>query len=144
MKEFFSQRGFVITVDSFLGVTLLFLLIVLSFFYLSQTAINSWNTIDLRDAVFDEATVLEKSLVLETAVNQSSSEGILSSLDSTQASYCFEVSILNPDDFSIAINALKTGCIKHADESFSFEKTLVVNSNGTVSFYVARIEGWSK
>ena len=144
MEKFFSQKGFVITVDAFLGATLMFLLVILSFVYLSQTSMDSWNTVDLRNAVFDEANVLEKSLVLETAVKQSSSEGILSSLNSTQAFYCFEVSVLNPNDFSIVINALKTGCIKRSTDSFSFEKTLVVNSNGIVSFYIARIEGWSR
>lgn len=139
-----QEKGFVITVDAFLSSTLILLLIILSFFYLSNTSLNSWNIVDLKNIVFDCASVLEKSLTLESAVKQSSSEGILLFLNNTPNRYCFEVVILNPADLSPVVDVLKAGCTKYSDEIISYERALVVKNSSSTSFYLARVEGWVK
>jgi hypothetical protein len=137
-------RGFVITVDAFLGVTLILLFAVLAFFYMSKVSLNSWNTIDQRNLVFDEASILEKSLALENSVINSSSEEILSFLNQTPQGYCFEVTIYSSPDLSPKIHSIKTGCVKSADEYISIDRSFVVRDSDSVSYYIARVSGWSK
>ena len=144
MGKSFSSKGFVITIDAFLSVTLVLLFIILSFFYLSQISINSWDSIDLKNTIYDSSNVLEKSLVLENAVKSLSSEEILVNLNETSKSYCIQLSILKQSDLSPLIVALKSGCQKLTDQLFSYERTLVVKSDSNFSFYVVRTEGWVK
>ena len=101
----------------------------ISFFYLSNTSLNSWNVVDLKNIVFDSSSVLEKSLALESAIKQSSSEGILLVLNNTPDRYCFEVAILNSADLSPVVNVLKAGCIKYSSEIISYERGLVVKTD---------------
>ncbi len=139
-----NNKGFVITVDAFLGATLILLFIIISFFYLSQVSLTSWNLIDLRNIVNDEAAVLEKTMTLEYSVNQSSSDALLSKLNESAMNVCFEVTITNPVTSLPVVHAVKTGCVKNASEVASIERSFVVNDGNSVSFFVARIEGWVK
>ncbi|MFA5931468.1 MAG: hypothetical protein WC821_04115 [archaeon] len=141
---FNARKGFIITVDAFLSVTLILLLVILSFFYLSSTSLDSWNVVDLKNIVFDCASVLEKSLALESAVKQSSSEGILLILNNTPNRYCFEVSVLDSTNLSPIITVLKAGCVKYSTEIISYERGLVVKTDMDTSFYLARVAGWVK
>lgn len=142
-KERFAQKGFLITVDAFLSVTLMLLLITASLFYLSQAKVDSWNTVDLKSAVTDLSTILEKNLVFEDSIKQSSSELLLEKLNNSSSKYCFSTTIYN-SSLSIFMSAVKTGCTKNSEEILSTERVIVVNSSGTISFYVARIDGWFK
>ncbi len=143
-KRFVDSRGFVITVDSFLGATLILLFIIISFFYLSNVSLSSWNQVDLRNIVNDEAAVLEKTLALEYAVNQSSSDVLLSMINESAPNICFEVTIIDPSTSLPLVHSLKTGCVKNASEVASVERSFVARSSGSVSFFVARVEGWIK
>jgi hypothetical protein len=137
-----SNKGFIITIDSFVSVTLMLFIIVASFFYLSQVSLTSWNSVALRNAVFSELAVLEKDSILERAVVQSSSEELLSALDLSPQNYCFEVVVFDENVSSPLVHALKTGCVKTAKETVSAERTFVVVENESASFYVARGIGW--
>jgi hypothetical protein len=139
-----NDKGFVITVDAFLGATLILLFIIISYFYLSQVALTSWNLVDLRNIVNDEAAVLEKTMALEYSVNQSSSDVLLSKLNESSMNICFEVTIINPSTALPVIHAMKTGCVKNASEVVSIERSFVVNEDDRVSFFIARVEGWIK
>ena len=72
------NKGFIITTDAFIGLTLLALITVISFFYLSTVVQSSWNTVDLINLARDEATVLEKQQIFENAIKQSSADLLLS------------------------------------------------------------------
>jgi len=140
-----EEKGFVLTVDSFLSVTLIILFILLSFFYLTKTSVSSWNVVDLRLIVGDEIAVLEKSGLLEDAIKQSSSEMILSALNDTPNSYCFSLTVY---DYSSAlapiINSVKSGCAEKGDEVSSVERSIVSRNSSDINFYIARLEGWVK
>jgi len=139
-----NLRAFIITVDSFLGTTLMFIFLALSFFFLSQISLSSWNNVDLRNAVGDEAAILEKNLVLENAVNQSSSEAISAALNSIPGNYCFEAVVLDASDSSLVMDATKAGCIKSSSSVFALNRAFVVRNSSSVSFYLVRLEGWIK
>ena len=138
-----SQKGFIITVDSFLGVTLILLLCTLSFFFISKVSLTSWNSIDLRNSVLDSASIIEKSLSAEESLLQSSSEEILGLINDTPDNYCFEVSILS-SELAIYQHTQKSGCTKLSDEIFTAERTIPLKSESGTSFYILHVEGWLK
>jgi|GEM_PF-1091783 len=137
----FSERGFVITVDAFLSVVVTTLLVLLAFFYLSWVSSDSWNVVDLKNIVSDEASVLEKNATFEDSVLRNSSELLEISLNSSPDPYCFEATIFN-SSLSPVIHALKAGCSKTATQIISSERTIVVRDDAGSSFYFARVEGW--
>ena len=142
-KIFFATRGFIITVDSFIGGTLLFFFVIISFFYLSKTTFSSWDFVDLKIMVFDQLSVLEKNLVLENSIEQGSSELLLSAINATPNNYCFEIVVFD-SNLAPVLHALKGGCVKDSSEVIGLDRTVVVNNSPALSFYVARIEGWLK
>ena len=58
-------KGFIITIDSFIGLSMLAFIIVISFFYLSTVSQTSWNTVDLIDTTRDEVVVLKNNKFLK-------------------------------------------------------------------------------
>lgn len=139
------NRGFLISLDAFLSLTINMLLIFMAFFYLSQISTTSWNSVDLKLIVMDQLAVLEKSGTLESSVKQKSSEPILSSLNMTPYPLCFEVLVFNDENLSVpAIHVVKAGCQKNFTELSVVERALVVVHNSDVNFLIARVSGWKK
>ena len=139
------NKGFIITTDAFIGLSMLAFIIVISFFYLSTVSMTSWNTVDLINLTRDEITVLEKQLVLEDAIKQSSADLILSKINATPDAYCFELSIFSGTNLDVPVlYALKTGCTKNYSQLVAADRTFVVNSDTNVEFYIAKLGGWYK
>jgi len=139
------NKGFIISTDAFLGLSMLAFIIVISFFYLSTVDQSSWNTVDLIDLTRDEITFLEKQQILENAIKQSSADLILSNLNATPNSPCFELSIFSETNLSVPmLYALKTGCTKNYSQLVVADRTLVVNTDTNVQFYIAKLGGWYK
>lgn len=138
-----NNKGLFISTDSFVGLTLVFILILTSLIFLSQVSFNSWNSIDLISATRDLSSVLEKTTVLENSIKQNSSELISSTLISTPISFCFEVTIFNSTNLDLPIiSTIKPGCVKYSNEISSVERTIVLNQNNGLEFYIARVSGW--
>jgi len=139
-----KQKGFIITSDSFLGLTLLAFFLLVSFFYLSQINTYSWNSVDLVNSARDLSTILEKNSILSDAISQESAGTIVSVLNSTPAAFCFEVTIFQSTSTAIPfMNATKNNCNKGSAELVSINRTVVLNNSSSV-FYVARVEAWAK
>jgi hypothetical protein len=139
------SKGFLISLDSLLSLTVNMLLISMAFFYLLQVTTTAWNSVDLKLIVMDQLAVLEKSGTLENSVRQESSEPILSSINMTPHSLCFEVLVFNGENLSVpVIHAVKVGCQKSFTELTAVERTLVMVDNSDVNFLVARVSGWNK
>ncbi len=138
-----NQKGLFLSTDAFVGLTLVFVLILTSMVFLSQVSFNSWNSIDLINAARDEGVVLEKTLILEQSIKQNSSEHLVQALITTPESLCFEVNVFRKEDLLLPImNAIKPNCVKYYKEISSTERTIIVNDNGVVLFYIARIGVW--
>jgi hypothetical protein len=147
MKNKFNprQKGFILSSDAFLGLTLLALLIVVSFGYISQINPSVWNNIDLINAGRDLSITFKKSDVFTNAIKLSSAELLFDKLDSTPNSFCFEVNIFAESNLDVPIiNAMKAGCIKSFDEFVVINNSLVVNNNDEVSFYLVKVGVWYK
>lgn len=138
-----NNKGLFISTDSFVGLILVFILILTSMVFLSQVSFNSWNSIDLINAVRDEATVLEKNRVFEDSIKQNSSEVISLALVNSPSTFCFEVNIFRSSDLELPlISTIKPGCVKYSKEISSLERTIVINQGGIINYYLARVSGW--
>ena len=139
------SKGFIISTDAFIGLSMLAFIVLISFFYLSTVSLNSWNTVDLINLTRDEASVLEKQFVFENAVKQSSADLILSKINATPDSHCFEVSIFAETNLNVpTIYALKTGCTKSYDQLVVANRTFIVNTDTNIGFYIAKLGAWYK
>jgi hypothetical protein len=138
-----SNKGFIITVDSFLGITLVAVFMILALVYLSLIRLDSWNSVDLKDSCSDLVSIMEKKGVIIDALLSSSSERISLVLNSTPSNKCFELIIFD-DSSNNVIHSIKTGCVKNSTSVFSVERSIVLNDGSSVSFFVARINGWFK
>jgi hypothetical protein len=140
-----QSKGFVITTDAFIALTLLFILAVVSFFFISNTSIESWNNVDLVLASRDESALLEKSLALENAVLRDSTEPITELINASPQAICLEVSVFSQSDLNTPVMyALKASCTKSFSEVVVSQRSFVVNNGSSVNFFVARIGAWYK
>jgi len=140
-----KSKGFVITTDAFIALTLLFLFTIVSLFFVSNVSMNAWNSVDLSLASRDEAAVLEKSLSFESAVLWGSAEPIVSIINASPEAYCFEVALYSESDLNTPVLfALKSGCVKSFSEISVSQRSVVVNSGNDLSFFVARVGAWYK
>ena len=145
LHNIFGCKGFILTSDAFLGLTLLALLIVVSFGYVSQINPMVWNNVDLINAGRDVSITFEKSNVFENTIKQSSSELLLDKLDATPNSFCFEINIFEEANLTVPkINVMKAGCTKSFDEFVVVNSSLVVNNNDDVEFYLVSVGVWYK
>lgn len=136
--------GFVITVDAFMGITLLFGLVLLAFFFISQSGLLAWNAVDLRAAVNDEAVSLQKSLVLENAIKQSSSELLSSALNSSVGVMCFDASVTDLWTSQPVLYAIKNGCGASSGDVLVVNRAIAVRTDAGISFYLVKVGGWVK
>ena len=131
--------------DAMISLTLFFFLVMVSFFYISQMSVTAWDSADLLNAARDQATVLEKSGALASAVQQGSSGEMLVVLNSTPGVFCFEVTVFGSSNFyDPEIHVIKSGCTKSYSTMVSSERSFAVRDGAQVSFYVARVDGWFK
>ncbi len=135
-----NKKGFVISTDSFLGLTLLSLIIIFSLFYLSQLNVFAWDSVNLIDSARDVSVVLEKSGVFENSVKLGSSELLLEQLNATPQRICFEVIIFDKNSLNPLLISTKAGCLVQNFQRFSINRSFIVDSN----FYLSKIEVWYK
>jgi hypothetical protein len=140
---FLKDKGFVLTTDAFIGVTLLALLMLTSLSFVSQIELNSWNFINLLSSTRDLSIVLEEDDVLKNAVLQNSSEALLNSINSTPSNLCFEVSVFEENNSVPVLSGVKAGCIKSFSDLIIINNSFVIRSND-IGFYFSKIEGWVK
>jgi hypothetical protein len=134
------NKGFIISTDSFLGLTLMAFIILIAIFYISIISLDSWNSIDLINTSRDEIALLEKNNVLKNSITQASNELIIEKLNETTQNICFEVSIYEYGNTFPDLIAKKSGCVKNTDELFIVNRSFVTDTN----FYTAKIESWYK
>lgn len=142
-KNNFNEKGFIITVDSFLALTLVAVFVIVAFGFISLVRIDSWNSVDLKNSSSDVSSILKSTGTINNALLGSSTEGILEILNNTPGNICFESMVFDSDS-NIVLHSIKTGCIKNSTQVFSSERLIVLNDSGTISFFISRINGWFK
>ena len=152
MDKFNANKGFFFTIDSFIALTFISAVILLSLFHISNVRLDSWNSIDLRYATNDLLVVLEKSGSLDSAFKEkggeiitSSALPILADLNNTSQAYCFELIIFKNGDVSNPVfHVIKPNCSKESVEFASVERPLVIVKDNLIETYTARLGGWRK
>ena len=139
-----SNKGFIITSDSFLGFTMIVLISLIALSYLSQLNTNTWNNVDLINSGRDLSIVLEERDIFKDSIAQQSSELLFESLNATQNSYCFEISLYEDNESVPKIVAVRTGCTKNFTELIVINRSFVIDSNNSITNYYAKIEVWYK
>ncbi len=138
-----NKKGFFITLDSFFAITLLMLLVLLAYFYVSGAQQESWNSVDLKNFSYDYLSILERNDLIENAILQGSSSLLQNEINNSPEKLCLELSIYEESNFSEPIvYALKSNCTKYYSNFTSVERTIVVFSDSDAQFYVARLGGW--
>ena len=148
------DKGFFFTVDSFLALTFVTAVVLLSLFHMSHVQLDSWNSIDLRYASNDLLVVLEKSGNLENsfklnsagdAIVPASSLIVLEDLNNSPQAYCFELLIFRNGDQDIPeFHVLKPNCDKESFEFASVERPLVIVKGDIIQSYTVRLGGWRR
>ena len=147
-----NKKGFFFTVDSFLALTFVTAIVLLSMFHMSNVQLDSWNSIDLRTATNDALIVMEKSGALDSAFQEDSGEiitasaiPILEDMNRTSQAYCFELVIFEGGDVSKPVfHVMKPDCSKESTEFASVERPLVIVKGDLIENYIVRLGGWRK
>ncbi len=147
-------KGFFFTIDSFLAITFISAIILLSFFHMSSVQTSSWSLVDMRVVTNDVLLFLEnkgsfddsfKINASEDEIIVASGRGILGDLNNVSDIYCFELfifedgNILNP-----VLYVLEPSCSMGVSEIFSIERPLVIIKEDIVQNYIVRLKGWKK
>jgi len=137
------MRGFVISFDALLALTLLLIVLLLTNSYLSGVEFGAKNSLTLKQNAMDIATVLEKSGEFEWAVQNNKVNQIRSYINKLPNSVCAEVKIFSDNDYSTpALSVLRPGCTKDFDDSATINRGFVERSSGNTNFYVGRVITW--
>lgn len=140
-----SKKGFILSTDAFLGLALMFIVVLVSYAYINQSSNNTWSSLDLVSFARDEAAVLEKSLALKNSILSSSAEPILEYISFAPDAYCIEVNIFSSSNLvSPIITATKPGCTKSFSNIAFVDRTVVVNSGSSINYYIAKVGVWFK
>ena len=137
------KKGFVFSIDSLIALSVTLALLVISASYLALVKDSALPSAFLKDFSMDAVTVLEKTGLLESAVDTNSSTGIAFFLNRLPQNICIEVNIFNESDTEKAImTVLKNGCTANYEEKSSLKRSFLAGSEP--SFYIAKVSAWYK
>ena len=140
-----GKKGFVITLDAFLSLVLVLVLVFAAYSAISGTTATAWDTVQLKTLAQDEATVLQKSRAADAANFVWSGMDLVEIMNVSPVRVCFESSILYGPDRSVLVHALKTGCVKNASEIVAVERSFVtigVSDPSLIANDIIRVEAW--
>ena len=138
-----KEKGFIISFEALIALLVFAVLIGASVFYLGQVAPEARNSQLLKETAEDALTVLDKTTVLQNAINSGSSSGISSFLARLPYNRCAEVLIYSDTDLNtVALSTLRQGCEKTFSELATVKRDFFTESNGNLDFYIAELNMW--
>jgi len=136
-----NNKGFVISIDAMLALSVMLVLFIAAAFYLAQVKSSATPSLFLKEFSMDTGMVLEKTSLLKNAIEKNSSTELSSFLNKLPKNVCLEVSIFNKDNLESAeITVLKSGCNADYSEKTSIKRGFLAGS--PPEFYIARISAW--
>lgn len=137
--------GFVVSLDALVAATLLFSILLVSFFYFTHIPAQAQNTAILKKTASDLLTVLEKNGELERAVQQDSASGIENFWAPLSSAVCVKIMVFSQNDFSQPVlSATRSTCTENFSNSATLNRSFVVQNGFNARFFVARITAWQK
>jgi len=138
-----GKKGFVISFDAVIALLLLTSLIVAATSYLSTVEFKAGNSLSLKEITMDSLTVLEKSGKLEKAISTDKSSEVRAFLNKLPYNVCADLRVYSGNDLSNhEFLVLRPGCKQNFKESATIERSVVVESGGNVSIYLAELRAW--
>jgi len=137
------KRGFLISFDGILSISVAFVFFLTAIFYLSGVESSSRQSSYLKDFSMDIASVLEKSGDLESAIDNNSVGPIESFLNRTPKNVCTQLRLFDKDDTSNSVMIVrKNGCLDDYTERTALKRSFFVESKD--EFYLAEVNSWFK
>ncbi len=138
-----KEKGFIISFEAIIALLVFAVLIGTSVFYLEQSVPEARNSLLLKETASDTLTVLDKTTILQDAIDNRSSLGINSFFARLPYNKCAEVIIYNESDLNTAIlSVLRQDCEKTFDELATVKRGFFIESNGNLDFYIAELNMW--
>ena len=139
-----KHKGFIISFDGMLALSVTLILFIAAAYYLARVESSAVSSVSLREFSMDVATVLEKSEMLERAVERDSAAEIRSLVNKMPESICLEVKIYSSDDLENAdIIVLRGGCTAEYEERTSAKRSFLAGS-WNPSLHLAEVGAWYK
>ena len=138
-----SGKGFIISLDALVALSILLSVLMLSSFYLGQAQYSAANSLILKENAADILSTLEKNGALEEAVATDKPAPIRSFLNKLPDSICADLSIYGSTDLNSAVmDVLRPGCRKNFTDSATLNGSFIVQEGSDANFYIARAMVW--
>jgi len=138
-----NEKGFIISFEALIALLVFAVLISTSIFYLSQVVPEARNSLLLKETAADALTVLDKTTVLQNAIDSGSSSDISSFLARLPYNMCTEVLIYSNTDLNtVVLSTLRPGCEKTFNELATVKRDFFTENNGNLEFYMAKLNMW--
>ena len=138
-----SGKGFVISFDGLLALSVTLILFIAAASYLARVESSAVSSVSLREFSVDVAAVLEKSGMLERAVERDSVAEIRSFVNKMPEGVCIEVKVYGSGDLENAgIIVLRSGCTAVYEEKTSAKRGFL--AGGSPSLHMAEVSAWYK
>jgi hypothetical protein len=136
------NKGFVLTMDSFLAITFISIIAIVSISLISQISFDTWDDIQLINLTKDEISILKKTNSFQNSILQNSSSPITNELNKTPNKYCFDFEIYEINSSFPLLNGTKRGCSKKSNSIVSSTTTIILNTSNDIGYYIVTINGW--
>lgn len=138
------KNGVLISLDALLALTLLFSIILISFFYFNNIFQTPDYTI-LKKTAIDVSTVLEKNSALENAIRDNDFSDVFAFFDLLPQNTCIKISVFEETDLqNPVLEETRTGCTQDLSNSATLNRSILVSQSLNADFYLARTIVWFK
>lgn len=139
-----TNRGIIHSMDALLSLLIVLVVVFTVNYYVNSSALNDSQQSDwLKQMSVDVGTVLEKNGRASTAIQNNNVSVIRTYLNQLPHAWCVDVSIFSNNDLNSAILAVvRPSCKTDASEYAVTNRSIVVTSGSSVSFYVMKVKAW--
>ena len=140
-----QKKGFIISLDALVALLVFAVMLGSSAFYFGQVRFEAGGSVLLKEVASDALTVLDKTNVLQNAVEEGTGSEIRSFLGRLPYNQCAEVLVYsNADLGNASLSVLRQGCEKTFGELATVKRSFFVESNGNLGFYIAVLKMWTR
>jgi hypothetical protein len=132
-----KTKAFIFSLDAIFAIIIAGLMILVCFFYLSQTNTNTHANQDTYKLALDSLTILEKDRTLKDAIEINSTAAIQQFLESFPEQFCGSITIYTSSSAEI-LSAQKTGCSAKNKTAVIVRSFIADNSD----IYYAKMQAW--
>jgi hypothetical protein len=134
------SKAFIFTLDAILSIILCSILFIFTYSLLTKFQYSVVRETALTDSCSDVVTSLEKSHALQNAIYYSRTSDIRDVLSNISSNICSTITIYSSNNQPLLI-AKRADCSCTGSRSLIVRSFVVPQNNGTISEYMAKMEG---